>query len=110
MARRVAPQWRLVGHCWREELDPDSSPEAMARSPYHEIRVIDAPVPDPARRNPRRIESLQELIRSVRQWQRENGRTLPILVRASVPVVSMSDAPGDRPARVAERSEKVRAE
>lgn len=109
MARRVAPQWRVVGHCWLEELDPDSASEAIARSPYHEIRVIEAPVPDPARKNPRRIAALQDLIRPVRQLQRESGRTLPILVRASVPVVPMSDTPVDRPAFAVERPEKARA-
>jgi len=109
MARRVAPQWRVVGHCWLAELDPDSASDAIARSPYHEIRVIEGAVPDPARQNPRRIAAIQDLIRPVRLLQRESGRTLPVLVRASVPVAPMNDTSAAYPAPARTRAQKVSA-
>ena len=90
MARRVAPGWRMVGYCWLEEMDFDAAPEAVARSPYHEVRVIDASMPQSAGgREPVQALRVQDFIGAVRRAQRGLGRPLPVLVRlAESPVMS----------------------
>ena len=86
MARRMAPGWRMIGHCWLEEMDLDSSAEAIARSPYHEVRIIDAPMPETVGQpNPARPPKVQDLITRVRQMQRLIDRSLPTLVRSAAP-------------------------
>jgi len=84
MARRIAPSWRMIGHCWLEELDLNASPDGIARSPYHEVRIIDAPMPERVGQpNPARPPKVQDLITRVRLIQRETNRTMPTLVRST---------------------------
>ncbi len=86
MVRRVAPNWRVIGLCWLEELDLEASPEAIARSPYHEVRISDAPMPQAAAEaNPNRPARIQDLVGAVRRAQKAIGRTLPVLTRESQP-------------------------
>jgi hypothetical protein len=99
MVRRVAPTWRLVGHCWLAELDLDASPPALARSPYHEVRVIDSPMPDAGvNRNPNAAPRIEDLFGRIRQEQRAIGATLPALVRATESPDAGYDWSADAPA------------
>jgi hypothetical protein len=100
MVRRVAPEWRVIGHCWLGELDLDASPDAIARSPYHEVRIIDAPMPEgQANANPHQPARLQDLITAVRHAQRAIDRTLPLLARETALPVPAAPAAKPRPAK-----------
>jgi hypothetical protein len=86
MVRRIAPNWRVIGLCWLGELDLEASPEAIARSPYHEVRITDAPMPQgPNEANPNRPATVPDLVGAVRRAQKLIGRTLPVLTRESQP-------------------------
>jgi len=84
MVRRVAARWRIVGHAFAEEVCLDSTVEAIARSPYHEVRFIDTPRPDtpPAARIDPPFP-VEELMSRVRREQMAARRTWPILVRVA---------------------------
>lgn len=84
MVRRVAPRWRIVGHAFAEEVCLDATTEAIARSPYHEVRFIDTPRPDtpPAVRLDPPFP-VEELMSRVRRAQMAARRTWPILVRVA---------------------------
>ena len=84
MVRRVAPRWRIVGHAFAEEVCLDTTVEAIARSPYHEVRFIDTPRPDTppvARFDP--PFPVEELMARVRREQLAARRTWPVLVRVA---------------------------
>jgi len=100
MVRRVASNWRIVGHCWLGELDLDASPDGIARSPYHEVRIIDAPMPDAqADANAHRPARLQDLITAVRRAQKAIDRTLPMLARETALPVPAAATPKPRSAK-----------
>lgn len=102
MVRRVAPTWRLVGHCWLADLDLDAAPPALARSPYHEVRVIDAPMPNTSlNRNPNAAPRIEDLLGGVRREQRALGVTLPALVRTTESPDAGYDWSTDSPAPAA---------
>ena len=84
MVRRVAPRWRIVGHAYAEEVCLDSTVEAIARSPYHEVRFIDTPRPEtpPAARVDPPFP-VEELMSRVRRAQLAVRRTWPVLVRVA---------------------------
>ncbi len=85
MLRRIAPRWRLVGEAYLEDFTDEKAVEAAAHSPYHELRVVDAPRPDrddPGHGANWGIDRLFGLIRSIQQ---RGGATLPILVRLLTP-------------------------
>jgi hypothetical protein len=85
MVRRVAPSWRVVAHVYLDELDLDNAPEAIARSPYHDVRVIDAPMPGTDNREVHKAPKLEDVLGTVRRAQRQLGATLPTLARTTEP-------------------------
>ena len=96
MMRRLVPTWRIVGYGWLEEMDLDAAPEAIARSPYQEVRIIDSPMPDSVgSKNPRHAARLEDLIGAVRRAQRELGRTMPVLTRCAEAPVATSERTAD---------------
>lgn len=82
MVSRVAPRWRIVGHAYRDEVITDDAVEALARSPYHEVRFIDQGTPS-ARQGDRCdwAPTLQELFGRIRREQSRRRAVRPILVR-----------------------------
>lgn len=79
MLRRVAREWRLIGHCYLSDLEPEGRPARMAMTVYHEIRIIDGRRPGcPPSAHPLKIE---EVIATMRQVQAATGRRTPIFAR-----------------------------
>lgn len=80
MLRRVAPQWRLVGHCHVNDLAAEGAINAAAQSPYHEIHIAEGTRPgEPRPAHPLRLE---DALARIRRIQVAAGRTLPIIVCA----------------------------
>ncbi len=82
MIRRVVPGWRTIGHVYRTDLATDDCVAAVASSPYHEVRFIDARRPGILRTG--RIDTdqpLEVLFRRIRNEQNRTGATTPILTR-----------------------------
>ncbi|HRX86197.1 MAG TPA: hypothetical protein P5572_14350 [Phycisphaerae bacterium] len=78
MLRRVAPQWRVVGHCHVNDLAEDGAINAAAQSPYHELHIAEgAREGEPRPAHPLRIE---DALARIRRIQVANGRTMPIIV------------------------------
>jgi hypothetical protein len=77
MLRRVTPEWRLIGHCYRSDLAGESQQAQAALSLYHEIHI----------RNEARVGSstagllsMEALLAKLSQLQAANRRTAPIIV------------------------------
>ena len=83
MLHRVAPRWRLVGYAYADEVSGDQDVEAIAESPYHEVRFLDTPRPGSVQvsHNTGDVRSIEELFGDIRRAQAEVGVTRPILVR-----------------------------
>ena len=82
MIRRVVPAWRTIGHVYRTDLATDDCVAAVACSPYHEVRFVDARRPSISRTG--RIGTdlpLEVLFRRIRDEQNRAGVTSPILTR-----------------------------
>ena len=81
MLRRVAPKWRLVGHCYLDDLAPEGQIAEVALAVHHEIRIMDAAQPGDTHRgkqaHPLRI---QNVVARIRRIQAANDRTTPIIV------------------------------
>ncbi|MBI4718016.1 MAG: hypothetical protein HY763_09450 [Planctomycetes bacterium] len=105
MVFRVAPRWRVVGQAFRDDIAGADGIELLARSPFHEVRVIDG------FRNPdvavRRLQPLavEELFAEVMREQRRIGARLPVLVR--LPARAALAAPTE--ARPADAESALRA-
>ena len=82
MLRRVAPQWRLTGRAYIVDIRNDRDVRTLARSPYHQVRFIDAPrqthAPD---EGPTLARSADELFGLIRAQQIVTGAARPVLVR-----------------------------
>jgi hypothetical protein len=85
MLRRIAPRWRLVGEAHVEDFTTEAAVEATAYSPYHEVRVVDAPRGDVAAHPQGRCWTVDRLFGLIRGAQQRAGATLPILVRLMAP-------------------------
>ena len=92
MIRRVAPRWRVVAHAYADEVCYDEAIEQLARSPFHELRLIDERRPEPADVSadagerdeaPVRSIPIEELMGRIRRVQVGQGRAQPILVRVA---------------------------
>lgn len=82
MLRRVAPNWRLVGHAFTDDVATDAAVSDLVRSPYHEVRFADDPRPDAGPMERRSWKpSVDKLFGQIRQQQSRLGKTTPILVR-----------------------------
>lgn len=80
--RRVCPHWRLVGHGFRDDVHSQDEITAVASSPYHEVRFVDA------MRNRESTASrlaishdLDDLFGRIRREQSAAGLVRPILRR-----------------------------
>ncbi|MCH9002498.1 MAG: hypothetical protein IIC02_07975, partial [Planctomycetes bacterium] len=82
MIYRVAPQWRVVGHAYRNDLCDANAVAALARSAYHEVRFFDQDRPG-SMRSDRCLMGvpLDQLFGQIRREQTRLGRTAPVLVR-----------------------------
>jgi len=82
MVSRIAARWRIVGHAWRDALATDESVRELARSPYHEVRILDESGP-PALPGENRPAGwpVDELFGRIRREQADVGAVRPILVR-----------------------------
>ncbi|HNQ22659.1 MAG TPA: hypothetical protein PKK06_06155 [Phycisphaerae bacterium] len=83
MVRRVAPRWRVVGHAYVDELGADAAVEALARSAYHEVRLIDQPRSTCRGDRSESSLTLPEFLGRVRREQERLGVTRPILTRVA---------------------------
>ncbi len=82
MICRVVPRWRLVGHAFRDDVATDDAIDQLVRSPYDEIRFLDAPrhaagVPG----KPGNDGPLDALFGRIRRAQAQIGTKRPILIR-----------------------------
>jgi len=104
MLCRVARQWRIVGHGYRDDLDDADSIAALVKSAYHEIRIIDRPRPGFGIAT-RRLEGagLDELFGQVRREQQRLDRMTPTLVR----VPSTEPAPSHEGLTVEDKQDKA---
>ena len=82
MIYRVAPQWRVVGHAYRNDLSDSNAVATLAKGAYHEVRFFDQDRPG-TMRSDRGLMGirLDELFGQIRQVQTRLGRTTPVLVR-----------------------------
>ncbi len=86
MLRRVVPSWRLVAYAYRDDIEGDVEMEAVATSPYHEIRFIDelrSNRASAARVQP--VPALPVLFSRIRKVQSRRRVSTPILVRLPAP-------------------------
>jgi len=82
MVGRVLPQWRVVGHGYRDDVVTEEAIETLAQSPYHEIRFVDQPRPTSPRSDRCDLAPpLEELFGRIRREQSRVASTRPILVR-----------------------------
>jgi hypothetical protein len=96
MLRRVAPNWRIVGHAFVDDVITDEAVSELAQSPYHEARFRDCSrVPAPPSDRSSWTPAIEDLFARVRREQTRLGRTMPILVRL----------PADRPATFPHRAQ-----
>ncbi len=105
MLRRVAPKWRLVGHCHLSDLNGDEAVTMTALSPYHEVRVIDAMRSGVSGARAIRVE---DAMARVRQVQRANKRTTPIIKRYQPAIDKSAKEPVEQ-VRPATRKRAARA-
>ncbi len=82
MIYRVAPQWRVVGHAYRNDLCDANAVVALGKSAYHEVRFFDQDRPG-TMRSDRCLMGvpLDELFGQIRREQTRLDRTAPVLVR-----------------------------
>lgn len=85
MLRRVAPTWRLIGHCYTSELAEETTLRGAALSVYHELQVLEGNNPNTTSGNAsatpdRPAMRLEDAAASLRRVQSENKRTTPIVV------------------------------
>ena len=78
MLRRVAPRWRLIGHCYASDLATDTQQTAVAVSPYDELRIIDAI--RPGRSAPAQKPNANQITERIRKTQEANQRSIPVLI------------------------------
>ncbi|MFQ5462989.1 MAG: hypothetical protein ACE5E5_10230 [Phycisphaerae bacterium] len=97
MLRRVCPQWRLVGHAYRDDLLTDEDFAALAKSHYHEVRFVDASRPGrPVADRSAGTADLAEVFSRIRRLAAGREPRHPTLVR--VPAPALKSAPASRPA------------
>ncbi|MCH8150689.1 MAG: hypothetical protein IH987_22410 [Planctomycetes bacterium] len=92
MIYRVAPQWRVVGHAYRNDLDDSNAVAKLAKGAYHEVRFFDQDRPG-TMRSDRGLTGLplDELFGQIRHEQTRLGRTAPVLVRVPSSVGSRAE-------------------
>jgi len=104
MVKRVAPRWRVIAYGYCCDISGQGAVEALATSAYDEVRMFEGPRPDAVGGPPpAHVLRIADLFRQVRQIQRGQGATRPILVRATTPPRVSADAPagqtGEREAK-----------
>lgn len=97
MLLRVAPNWRLIGYGYADDLAEDAVIERIACSPYHEVRMKDGREAGKSKNgNGRRPVRIEDLFSAVRRAQRRLGATRPALTRVtSVSETSTEPQPQD---------------
>ena len=80
MLERVAPQWRIIGHAYADDLETEEDIETVARSAYHEIRFVPHARRGGGRQCDKRDLQLEATIANIRRAQVRLGTDRPILV------------------------------
>lgn len=82
MLYRMAPQWRLVGYVYRDDLSTDDDVATLAGSAYQEVRFIDENRPGQFLNDRLDCEiKIEQLFARIRREQARVGSTRPALVR-----------------------------
>jgi len=81
MVRRVATEWCVIGYAHLVELQAEDALQQAARSPYHEIRVIDPELDLPTGASSEPVPVIERLFDSIREKQVALGVCQPRLVR-----------------------------
>ena len=82
MLWRVAPNWRIVGHAYTDDIVTDEAIDQLASSPYHEVHFTDQPRPGaPSSDRCTWRRPLEDLFGRIRRAQSRVGAVTPILVR-----------------------------
>lgn len=82
MARRVVPNWRIVGHAYADDVIREDEIELLAGSTYHEVRFTEAyRTWEPGSGDRPHPYPLAELFSLIRKAQTRLGATTPILTR-----------------------------
>lgn len=85
MIKRVAPKWRSAGYGYTAEVYSDADIEALARSAYDEVRLLDGSRHSQVDAQPNNTPGgirIEDLFARVRRIQQQQGTAKPILVRA----------------------------
>lgn len=101
MLRRVAPRWRVVGHGYITDVGNASSAVAIARSAYHDVRILDCPRPGVGAADVSGQLTVSELFQKIRQEQERISRSRPILTRVPAETASSSEGQASEVARTA---------
>jgi len=82
MLDRVAPRWRTLAYTYTNEFSDTEAIEAIARSPFHEVRFLEGPRPDANSRERLACHvRADKLFGDVRRIQARIGSSRPILTR-----------------------------
>ncbi len=86
MVRRLQTPWRLIGHCYLDDVGHSMLVHKISLAPYDEIRVITADRPQDDRSVKRVAQlSFEELAKRVRTQQIAEKMVYPLLTRAPLP-------------------------
>ncbi|MHC4064786.1 MAG: hypothetical protein ACYSUQ_14665 [Planctomycetota bacterium] len=97
MIKRVTPGWRVIAHGYCCDVNGDAAVEALATSAYDEVRLLDGARPNAAGTQlPAHALRVEDLFSRVRQIQRRQGTTRPVLVRAPKEPQPEVHVPADR--------------
>ncbi len=92
MLNRVMPRWRTIAFTYASDFADAESVNAIARSPFHEVRFIDGPRPE-SKNLGQRISGdvrLDALFGDIRREQYRIGASRPILTRLPLSVTAAS--------------------
>lgn len=80
MLFRVVPGWRIAGYAFVDDLQTNEEWEQAARSPYHELRIVDR-LRNPALASRIEVRPVEEVIGAIRAAQQRMSATRPVLTR-----------------------------
>lgn len=80
MLLRVVPGWRITGYAFVDDLQTLEEWEQAARSPYHELCVVDR-LRRPMTAERMEIKPLDEVFSAIRAVQKRYGASRPVLTR-----------------------------
>ncbi len=92
MLDRVAPRWRMIAYAYASDFADTDDVQAIARSPFHEVRFIDGQRPLAKSLGQRMTSEVQldVLFGDIRRVQARIGATRPILTRLPSTVTAAS--------------------